>query len=60
MEPHTHLPDTGTKPIQCSENSEFKVNIILNTLLGEPVEDQEPDEILTEQIIFVEQVQALG
>lgn len=33
---------------------------MLNTLLGEPLENQEPDETLTEQIIFVKQVQALG
>lgn len=60
MEPPTHFPDTGNKAIQCSENSEFRVSVILNTLLGEPLENQEPHEILTEQIIFVKQVQALG
>lgn len=58
MEPLTHFPDTGTKPIQCSENSEFRVNVTLKTSLAEPLENQ--DEILTEQIIFVKQVQALG
>lgn len=60
MEPLTDFPDTGTKPIQCSENSEFRVNVILNTSLAEPLENQESDKILTEQIIFVKQVQALG
>lgn len=40
MEPLTHFPDTGARPIQCSENSEFSVNVILNPLLGEPLENQ--------------------
>lgn len=44
MEPLAHFPDTGTKPIQYSENSQFMMSVMFHKFLGKHLENQEPDE----------------